>query len=56
MRVYKCKAEVMAIRDFLESLQHTGGGKIVTHSLPVVGLSKLCLQVKLQMKAFGLAK
>ena len=56
MYVYKCKTEVMAIRDLQESLQHTGGGKLGTLSLPLVELSKPSLQVKLQMKSFGLAK
>lgn len=54
--MYKCKTEVMAIRDLLESLQHTGGGKLGTLSLPLVELSKPSLQMKLQMKSFGLAK
>lgn len=56
MYMYKCETEVMAIRDLLESLQHTGGGKLGTLSLPLVELSKPSLQMKLQMKSFGLAK
>lgn len=56
MYTYKCKTEAMAIGDLLESLQHTGDGKLGTLSLPLVELSKPCLQMKLQMKSFGLAK
>lgn len=52
----KCETEVMAIRDLPESLQHTGGGNPGSFSLPLVELSKPSLQMKLQMKSFGLAK
>lgn len=56
MCMYKCETEAMAIRDVLESSQHTSGGKLGTLSLPLVELSKPSLQMKLQMKSFGLAK
>lgn len=54
--MHKHKPEAMAIRDLLEPVQHTGGGKFRTLSLPLVELSELSLQMKLQMKSFGLAK
>lgn len=56
MCVYKHKPEAMAIRDLLEPLQHTGGGKFGTLSLCLVELLEPSLQMKLQMKSFGLAK